>query len=67
MLDGGAEIADFLGESPRQTQHLLETGQLPAFKLGQGAKCKWRMRRSTYLAHIERLEAEAMLQQHQAA
>jgi hypothetical protein len=57
MLDGSAAIARFIGETPRQTQHLLETGQLPAFKLGPGAQCKWRMRRSTYLKHIERLEA----------
>ena len=59
LLDGSAEIAKFIGESPRQAQHLLETRQLPAFKLGLGAKCKWRMRRSTYLAHIARLEAAA--------
>jgi hypothetical protein len=54
-LEGAAEIAAFTGKTLRQTHYLLETKQLPAFKLGG----RWHMRRSTYTAHIEKLEAEA--------
>ncbi len=52
-LTGARAIAEFLGEETRRTFCLLERGELPAFKLGG----RWCARRSTLLAHIERLEA----------
>lgn len=55
-LEGAAQIATFLGKSVRQTNNLLETRQLPAFKLGK----LWHMRKSTYRAFVERREAEAL-------
>ena len=55
-LDGAAKIAAHIGKTVRQTNHLLEQGRLPAFKIGHG----WHMRKSTYLTFVSRLEAEAM-------
>jgi hypothetical protein len=54
-LEGTRAIAEFIGKTDRQTDHLLQSRQLPAFKLGG----RWHMRKSTYLNHVERLEAEA--------
>jgi hypothetical protein len=34
LLRGVPAIADFIGESPRQTYDLLEAGRVPGFKLG---------------------------------
>lgn len=56
MLDGAKEIAAYTGDDVRRVNHLLETGRLPAFKMGK----RWRMRKSTYLRYIEKLEAEAL-------
>ena len=56
FLRGVTAIAEFRGEKPRRTYHLLETGQLPAYKEGG----VWNSRKSTLLAHTERREAEAM-------
>ncbi len=53
---GAEAIAKLIGKTLRQTNYLLETDQLPAFKIGR----TWHMRRSTYLRHIESLEAEAI-------
>jgi hypothetical protein len=53
-LAGAAEIARFLGKTVRQANYLLETRQIPAFKLGG----RWHMRRSTYGAFVERLESQ---------
>jgi hypothetical protein len=36
LLRGVPAIADFIGESPRQTYDLLEAGRVPGFKLGGG-------------------------------
>jgi hypothetical protein len=55
ILEGAAAIAAHTGKSLRQTHYLLETGQLPAFKMGK----IWHMRRSTFERHIEELEAAA--------
>jgi hypothetical protein len=55
-LKGAIEISAHIGKTGRQTTHLLEQRLLPAFKIG---RC-WHMRRSTYQAFIERLEAEAI-------
>jgi hypothetical protein len=55
-LEGAAEIAAHIGKTQRQTNHLLEQHRLPAFKIGRS----WHMRRSTYQAFIERLEAGAI-------
>jgi hypothetical protein len=54
-LSGASAIAAFLGKTERQTNHLLEKRQIPAFKLGG----RWHMRKSTYRSHIERLESAA--------
>jgi hypothetical protein len=40
----------------RQIYRLLESGALPAFKLGD----VWHMRTSTYLAHLNRLEQKTV-------
>ncbi len=55
LLQGAASIGAFLGFSERQTFYLLEKKRLPAFKL-QG---RWCARKSTLLAHIEKLEMAA--------
>ena len=55
-LCGAAAIAEFLGKTERQVQHLLENRRLPAFKLGG----VWHLRRTTYALFIARLEAQAM-------
>jgi hypothetical protein len=55
-LEGAAAIAAFLGKSERQTNYLLEKRQIPAFKLGG----KWHMRKSTFAAFVQRLEADCM-------
>lgn len=34
LIWGGANIAREIGRTPRQTYHLLETGKLPAKKIG---------------------------------
>jgi hypothetical protein len=54
-LEGAGPIAEYIGKPPRRTQYLLETGRLPAFKLGG----KWNMRKSTYRRYIQLLEASA--------
>ena len=53
-LEGASEIAAFTGKTVRQTTHLLETKQIPAFKIGG----RWHMRKSTYTAFIARLERD---------
>jgi hypothetical protein len=55
ILEGAAAIAAYTGKTIRQANYLLETGQLPAFKIGRN----WHMRRSTFQQHIEELEAAA--------
>jgi hypothetical protein len=55
-LQGAAAIAAFLGKTERQTNHLLEKKQIPAFKLGG----RWHMRKTTFAAYVQRLEAECM-------
>ena len=52
-LSGVKEIAEYRGESERRTYHLLETGQLRGYKMGG----RWNSRKSTILAHIEKLES----------
>jgi hypothetical protein len=54
ILRGCPAIADYIGESPRQTYHLLETGQLPGFKMPNGRE--WRARKSTLNRHYEHLD-----------
>ena len=55
-IEGAARIAAYIGKPRRQTNHLLETRQLPAFKIGRG----WNMRKSTYRRFIEQKESEAI-------
>ena len=52
-LSGVKAIAGFRGETLRRTYHLLETGQIPGYKLGG----RWNSRKSTQLAHVEKLES----------
>jgi hypothetical protein len=35
LLDGGAEIAEFLGTNTREVYHLHKTGRLPIGRLGR--------------------------------
>jgi hypothetical protein len=56
MLTGAEQIASFTGDTVRRTNYLLEQKRLPAFQEGR----VWKMRKSTYRAHIERLEAAAL-------
>jgi hypothetical protein len=55
-LAGINAIAAHIGKSKRQSYHLCETRQIPAFKLAG----KWHMRKSTYAALIVRLESEVI-------
>ncbi|HYE70096.1 MAG TPA: hypothetical protein VD932_01060 [Aquabacterium sp.] len=55
MLRGANAISTHTGETLRRTQYLLETRQLPAFKIGD----RWCMRKSTYRKYVEDLEAAA--------
>jgi hypothetical protein len=55
LVPGVKRIAAYIGKTERQTYHLLETGQLPGFKLGN----MWHIRKSTTLAHFEGLERAA--------
>ena len=57
LLRGVPAIADYVGETPRQTYHLLETGQLPGFKMPRGNV--WHARKSTLNEHYRRLEGSA--------
>jgi hypothetical protein len=50
-LEGAAAIAAFWGGSLRQTFHLLETGQLPAGKIGS----KWIASKSALREHYAKL------------
>jgi excisionase family DNA binding protein len=56
VLNGAGAIAAFLNQTARRTYHLLESGKLPAFKLGGR---KWQARKSTLRRHIEALEAKS--------
>jgi hypothetical protein len=58
LLEGAAEIAEFLGKlglkvTPRRAFHLCERGQIPAGKLGGG----WIASRRAIRAHFQRLTA----------
>jgi len=53
VLTGKKAIADFTGESERRTQYLLETGQIPAGKLGR----RWVGSKSALRQHYARLTA----------
>jgi len=55
ILKGCPAIADYIGETERWTYHLLETKQLPAFKMPNGRE--WRARKSTLKRHYERLDS----------
>lgn len=54
-LKGIPAIAEFLGVTARRAYYLCERQQVPAFKLKNSNV--WRLRRSTYLNHIQELEA----------
>ena len=56
LLRGAEEIATFMGVGRRQIYHLVQSGQLPVFKLG-ATLCA---RRSRIFDWIERQEAKAL-------
>jgi excisionase family DNA binding protein len=55
MMEGVDCIAAYTRKTRRQIYYLLETRQLPAFKIGR----IWHMRRSTLHRYIEGLESAA--------
>jgi hypothetical protein len=63
VYEGVAAIAAYVGKTERQTYHLLETGQLPGFKMGE----RWHLRPARYRQHIEELENETLARRAQAA
>ena len=54
LIRGASAISEELGEPLRRTYYLLESGQLPAWKMGS----RWYARRSALVAHFRRLETE---------
>lgn len=50
LIIGTARIADEIGRTRRQTQHLIDTREIPAFKLGG----KWASLRSSLREGMER-------------
>jgi hypothetical protein len=52
LMIGAKPIAAWLGQPIRQTFYMLETGQLPGFKIGK----KWAARKSTLTQRIADLE-----------
>ncbi len=55
LIVGAGRIGEEIGASKRRAYHLLETGALPAFKLGG----IWHLRRSTMLNYVAALEKRA--------
>ena len=55
LIRGASSISEELGEPLRRTYYLLESGQLPAWKMGS----RWYLRRSALVEHFHRLEQEA--------
>jgi hypothetical protein len=55
LLRGVPAIAEFIGESPRQTYDLLEAGRVPGFKLGGGRI--WYASKARLKHHYARLGA----------
>jgi hypothetical protein len=55
LMIGVKPIAEFTGQSERRIFHMLASGQLPGFKLGN----KWAARKSTLQQHIVEREREA--------
>jgi hypothetical protein len=49
------EIAEYLDETERRTHYLCQKRLIPAYQVGN----RWEMRRSTYLAFIEKLETSS--------
>ena len=56
VLRGAKDISQHTGHTVRQVFYLAESKIIPAYKEG----ATWCMRKSTYEAHIERLENEAI-------
>lgn len=56
LLVGAEAIGDFIGYDTRRTMHVLHSGQIPAFKIGQ----IWHAKRSTLTAFIDELDARAV-------
>jgi hypothetical protein len=58
LIVGTARIGDEIGRTRRQAQHLIDTREIPAFKLAG----KWATRRSTLRKLFDRLEQAAAAQ-----
>jgi hypothetical protein len=55
LIVGTARIGEEIGRTRRQAQHLIDTREIPAFKLAG----KWATRRSTLRKRLEELEQAA--------
>lgn len=55
MIEGAEAIAEELGFPVRRAFNLLERGVIPGYKLGS----RWRARRSTLRAFVEKLDGGA--------
>lgn len=55
LMIGLREIGEEIGRTPRQAQHLIHTGEIPAFRLGG----KWAAFRSTVRRCFERKQQAA--------
>ena len=56
LLVGAVAIGEFIGYDTRRTMHVLQSGQIPAFKIGQ----IWHAKRSTLTAFIDELDTRAV-------
>ena len=56
QIRGVAAIAEFIGEPKRRTQHMVETGAIPCWKIGG----RWYSRKSTLRAFMADLESQAV-------
>jgi excisionase family DNA binding protein len=54
LLQGVAQIADYIGRPARNTYYLAEKGLIPAFKFGG----KWCARKSSLNRYVDELEAK---------
>jgi hypothetical protein len=55
ILRGVPAISDYVGEKPKQTYRLLETGRLPGFKMPDSSI--WHARKSTLDRHYQYLDS----------
>jgi hypothetical protein len=56
IFRGRGQSCAFVGKTPAATAAMLPAGHLPAYREGRRV---WAMRKTTFLEHVERAEAEA--------